>query len=149
MLFDVEQDLVKPLKQLAQLVEALTPDDLTARFAGLVADIEGRLASLGLGETLDAIDELFDAIVSEIQRVPLRRLRADLLGALASVEGQIRGFPGLALPDALTEQIAKIERAVDGVDLSAIQQKVDQFAAQINGAVGQFPIAESRARSRG
>src|SRR5262245_18442057 len=148
-LFDVEQDLVKPLKQLAQLVDSLTPDDLTARFAGLVADLEAWMASLGLGDTLDAIDDLFDAIVSEVQRVPLRKLRAELLGALASVEGQIRDFPGLALPDALTEQIAKIEQAVDGVDLPAIQQKVDQFAAKISDAVNQFPIADIKAEIEG
>ena len=148
-LFDIEQDLVKPLKQFALMVDALTPDALTLKFQAVVTDVETKMSQLGLNATFDVIDDLFDRIVSEIQRVPMRELRAQLLAALAGVEGKIRQFPGFSLPDVLAKQVADIESAIGKIDLTAIQKKVDEFAAQITSAANRFPIGEIKTEIEG
>jgi hypothetical protein len=140
--FDVEQDLVKPLKQIVQRVDAFTPATLTAMFDSVVQRIEANLSSAGLDQTLIPIDDLFDVIVAEMQRVPLRELRNELLTLLAGVEGELRQLPGLSLPDVLATQINNIQKAIDGFDPAAIQARVGEFANKISSAVSQFPIQD-------
>ena len=140
--FDLVEDMVKPIQQFEKAVDALTPEMVTGIFAGLVQDIR-ESADLSVFDGLfDSIDGIFDSIIAEIERVPLRELRMQLLSAMATVEGKIREFPGLTLPEALTKQIQAIEGAIDKIDLSAIQNKVAEFAGKINDAANQFPIQD-------
>jgi hypothetical protein len=140
--FDLVEDMVKPIQQFEKAVDALTPETVTGIFASLVKDITDA-TDLSLFEGLfDSIDGIFDSIIAEIQRVPLRELRMELLSAMAAVEGKIREFPSLTLPEALTKQIKAIQDAIDGIDLGAIQDMVAEFAGKINDAANLFPIQD-------
>ena len=148
-LFDIEQELVGPLRNLAAMIAALTPEDLTARFDAFAERLKGNFAESGLDTLLESIDDVFEMIVGEIRRVPVRRLRLDLLKALASVESRIRTFPEFSAPKALIDQIQSIEAAIDKVDTASIQQKVDGFAATLNRTLDAFPIGAIKTELEG
>ena len=93
--FDIEQDLVKPVRGLSATIDQLTPETLKTLFAGLKQRFADAASSAGIPDLLESIDGLFDIIIEQLRRVPLHQLRDELINALIALEAKIRTLPGL------------------------------------------------------
>jgi hypothetical protein len=133
------EDLIGPLRVMAQGIDALTAEQLTKGFDDTVALIKAQLAESGIDEVDGLIDELFDLIVAQLQRIPLRRMRDQVIDALNAVEARINRFT-FAAPALLTEQLAKVQKAIAGIDTASIAARVQDIKAQIEGIIAGFPI---------
>jgi hypothetical protein len=140
--FDLEQDLVTPLRALAAAVDRLTPEALTAMFQEMKEGMVAAADHAGIQDMLTAVDGIFDIIIDQMRRVPLRQLRDELINALIALEAKIRGLPALQTPHLFGEQIQTVRTAIAKVDTASIQQKVNEFAAKIDDAAKKFPIHE-------
>jgi hypothetical protein len=137
-----EETLLGPLRQLAEVVAAATPQSIADSFAALAAELANAVGLDDLQLLPGVVDDLFDGLVEQLRRIPLRRLRGELLTALLDVEARIRGFDGFSPFHLLTDQVVQLEAAIDGIDLGAIQKRVHDLVASVNQAIGAFPIGE-------
>jgi hypothetical protein len=137
----LQEVVVTPLREVVEQIEALDGAGLRALFADAQKRMLGAAATLGLDQAALAIEELFDVIIDQIDRVPIKRVRDELLGYLVALDGKIRGFLGFSLPGELAEKLATLEHAIENVDLSAITGRVAELKQHIQDAVDQFPIA--------
>jgi hypothetical protein len=140
--FDLVDTIESGLGEALGVIEATSEEDLKARIKALEARMRASFEDSGLADALGGIDGLFDAIIEQMQRVPARRLRTQLVDAIGGVEAKVRAFPGFTGPERLAEQVARLDAAIDGIDLAAVQQRVQGLTRRIADAAGQFPIAE-------
>jgi hypothetical protein len=137
--FGVE-DLLQPLRVMAQGIDALTSAQLTASFDELVARIQAKVAESGIDEVEPMLDELFDLLVGQIERIELRQMRDEVIDALHAVEARINRFT-FAAPAVLTEQLGKVQEAIAKIDTSAIAARVQEIRQSLEAIVANFPIA--------
>lgn len=137
--FGVE-GLLQPLRVMAQGIDALTSAQLTAAFDDLVARIRANVAESGIDEVEPMLDELFDVLVAQIERIELRRMRDEVIDALHAVEARINRFTFVA-PAALTEQLGKVQQAIAKIDTATIAARVQEIRQSLEAIVANFPIA--------
>ena len=140
--FDIEQDLVAPMRGLAATVDQLTPEALKEKLQSLKSDLIDPAAAAGITDMLGTVDSMFDLIIEQFRRIPLRELRDELIDALIALEAKIRGLPALQAPHLFADQIATVKSAIDKVDTASIQQKVNEFGAKIDDVAKKFPIQD-------
>ena len=140
--YDLEQDFMMPLRALAAAVEHFSPETLTTLFEELKARAAAAADQTGIQDLLAGVDDIFDSIIEQLRRIPLRSLRDELIDALVGLEAKIRGLPALQAPHLFADQIGAIKNTIDKVDTASIQQKVNEFAAKIDDVAKKFPIQE-------
>lgn len=144
--FRLDVDLLEPLRAVATHIEGLSAEQLEQHFASVEAELAGfAQGNTGTELLTKSIDELFDIVVHTMREVPLRRMRQDLFDELNAIETRIRGFEGFEAPQFIAEKVRGIEEKIDGIDLSAIHDRVSGLAQQIQGIVDQFPINDIKA----
>ena len=131
-----------PLRALAAAVDHFSPETLTIIFEDMKARAAAAADQAGIQDLLSGVDGIFDTIIEELRRVPLGRLRDELIDALIGLEAKIRGLPALQAPHLFADQIGAVKSAIDNVDTASIQQKVNEFAAKIDDVAKKFPIQE-------
>ena len=137
--FDADE-LLEPLRAMAQGIDALTAAQLTAAFDEVVAIIKAKIAETGIEQIDPMIEEPFDLLIALIQRIDLRGLRDDVIDALHAVEARINRY-SFAAPAALTEQLGKVQEAIGNIDTTAIAARVQEIKASLEEIVQNFPIA--------
>ena len=137
--FDLDE-LLDPLRAMAQGIDALTAAQLTAAFDEVVAKIRAKIAESGIDQVDDMLEEVFDLLVAQIARVDLRGMRDDVIDALHAVEARINRY-SFAAPAALTAQLGKVQEAIGNIDTAAIAGRVQEIKASLEGIVQDFPIA--------
>ncbi len=147
--FDIEQDLVRPMRALGQIVDELNPAVVKSLFDGMKKRFSDAAATAGIPDLLSSVDDIFDIIIEELRRVPLRSLRDELVNFLIGLESKIRGIPGLDTPHLFGEEIGKVEHAIDNIDTASIQKKVAEFAAKIDAVAKKFPITDIKNEVQG
>jgi hypothetical protein len=138
MAFDMEE-LVQPLRVAGNAIDVLTAAQLTAAFDEIVARFQAAVAESGIDQIDSLIDELFDVLVAQIQRIELRAMRDEVVDALHAVEARVNRF-SFAAPALLTEQLAKVQEAIATIDTASVAAKVQQIKEAVEGIVADFPI---------
>ena len=147
--FDLEQQLMGPLRALGHTIDTLTPELLNQMFQS----VEDQLVGVGEGFGADllprAVNELFDVVVDTMREIPLRRMRAEVIDELNAIEARIRGFEGFQAPAAIGEKAQEFASKIDGIDTSALQQQVQAFTGTLQSAVDAFPIDDVKQEIQG
>jgi hypothetical protein len=138
--FDLEKSLVVPLRALASQIDTLTAEQLTARFEELRVGIRTQESTAAIGFLTSSIDDVFDTVVRALHELPIGRLRASLFDELHAVEARIRSFEGFGVPAAITDKLRSLESKIDGIDLTALQGRVQDLVGKVNGLVASFPV---------
>ena len=133
------EDLLEPLRVMAQGIDALTAAQLTASFDQLVAFIQAKIDESGIDEIDEQIEQLFDLLVAQIERIGLRGMRDDVIDALHAVEARINRF-SFGAPAVLTTQLGKVQEAIAKIDTSSIAARIQEIKASLEGIVQNFPI---------
>ncbi len=134
------EDLLEPLRAMAQGIDALTAAQITQGYDDAVAMIKEKIAESGIDEVDEMIDGLFDLLVAQIERIELRRMRDQVIDALHAVEARINRF-SFGAPALLTTQLGKVQKAIAGIDTASIAARIQEIKASVEAIVGNFPIA--------
>ena len=132
-------ELLAPLRAMAQGIDELTAAQLTAAFDDVVAMLKAKIAASGIDEIDTMMEELFDLLVGEIQRIDLRRMRDGVIDALHSVEARINRFT-FSAPALLTEQLGKVQAAIATIDTAAIAARIQDIEKVLIDLSKNFPI---------
>jgi len=147
--FDLEEQLMVPLRTLGNMVDGLTPEALDQMFQSVEAQLAGIGEGFGVDELPRAVNDLFDIVIDTMREIPLRRMRAEVIDELNAIEARIRGFEGFQAPAAIGEKAQEFASKIDGIDTSALQQQVQAFTSKLQSAVDAFPIDDVKQEIQG
>ncbi len=138
--FNLEEDLMTPIRNLCSHIDSLTPELLDEHFDEVREELEGFAEGTGIELLPEAVDDLFDLVVDTMREVPVQRLRDDLIDALDAIEARIREFGSFQAPAAITDKVREFEARIEAVDPMAVQQKIAEFSSQIDALADSLPI---------
>ena len=147
--FDLNRQLMGPLRTLGNTVDSLTPELLDQLFQSVEAQLVGIGKGFGVDLLPRAVDDLFDVVIDTMREIPVRRMRAELIDELNAIEARIRGFEGFQAPAAIGEKAQEFASKIDGIDTSALQQQVQAFTGTLQSAVDAFPIEDVKQEIQG
>lgn len=135
---------VEPLRELADAIDSFTAETITQKLAEAEARFRDAIRESDVGSLLASASSLVDGLRNYLQRVPLADLRAELRDALLDVETRIRSLGAFSPVHELSEHLRAIESAIDGIDLSRIQDRIQELKDQIQEVFDAFPIDDIR-----
>lgn len=147
--FSLDTDLLAPLRALATYIESLTADQLNQHLQSVENELRGFVRSAGIELLPRAVDELFDVVIDTMREIPVRRMRADLIDELNAIEARIRAFEGFQAPAAIAEKVRDLESKLDGIDTTALQQRIAEVSGKIQSVVSAFPVNDIKAEIEG
>ncbi|HEY3157971.1 MAG TPA: hypothetical protein VGJ78_03345 [Vicinamibacterales bacterium] len=147
--FDLDEQLMGPMRTFGNTVDTLTPQMLDELFQSVEAQLTGIGEGFGVDLLPRAVDELFDVVIDTMREIPVRRMRAELIDELNAIEARIRGFEGFQAPAAIGEKAQEFASKIDGIDTSALQQQVQAFTGKLQSAVDAFPIEDVKQEIQG
>ena len=141
---DIPRIMVDSLSDVADFFDTMTPEAMTAALAAAQAELSAALNQGPLVELLDGIDDAFESLGREVDRLPLGSLRDTLVSALVDAQRHILAFDGFNFLDEIVAPVRTLEATVREVDLSSITDAAQAVVDQVNGIFADFPIGELR-----
>ncbi len=146
---NVTEIFLEPVREVAEEVELLTPELVTAMLDGLRAELDEAVARARLTAIPQVIEGLFEALAEQLRRVPLAELRGRLIAALDDLELRVRELDAFSPVWLLGAKLHGLVKKVEGIDVAPIRERVAQLGAQIQSAVDAFPIGSIKSELEG
>jgi hypothetical protein len=141
---DIPRIMVDSLGQLADTIDELTGEALTEALAQAGTGLRDAIGVNQFGDLLTGIDEAFDLLGREVDRLPLGALRDMLVDALVAAQQRILAFDGFDFLDEIVAPVRDLEAQIRGLDLSTITDAVQGVVDTINETFADFPVGELR-----
>lgn len=136
--------ILPPLRALGDGIDDLTAAALDQFFTETEAKIRATFAASEVSRLRDETRNLLAGVVGFLDTLPLAALRNRLTQALLGLEGKIAELASFSPVADLGAKMLAVSDAIDGIDLSAVSDKIDQLAGVMRDAVDAFPIEEIR-----
>jgi len=133
-----------PLRALSSGIDSITVDAFTGLLDAVEAEIREAFESSGVGRLRDDLRAMMGGLVIFVRQLPLRSLQLRLTQALLNMQEEIANLADFSPVATLGAQLSELARAIDDVDLDAVRENVDELKAQLEEAIGNFPIEEIR-----
>ena len=141
---DIPAQLVESLSAMADALEGLTEAAVTDALAAMRDDLLGVAGLDKLADLLSGMDEAFDDVGAQLDRLPLRALRDDAVAALVGAQQRVLAFDGLSFLDDAVAPIRDLEAKVAAVDTSAIAGAVQGLAGQVDALLADADLTPLR-----
>lgn len=141
---DIPRIMVDSLRDVADFFDAMTAEAMTAALAAAQAELSAALHQGPLVELLDGIDDAFESLGREVERLPLGSLRDTLVSALVDAQRRILAFDGFNFLDQIVAPVRTLEAKVREIDLSSITDAVQAAVDHVNAIFADFPIGDLR-----
>ncbi|MCV7363855.1 hypothetical protein [Mycolicibacterium neworleansense] len=141
---DIPRQLVESLDGMADALEQLTPDAVTAAMAAMKDEL---LAASGLDRLDDLLSELdrgFDEAAKVLDRLPVRGLRDDAVAAVVAAQQKVLTFDGFGFLDEAVAPIRELNATIASLDPSTVTGGIAAVVAQVNGLLTDIDVAPIR-----
>ncbi len=141
---DIPQQLVDSLDGMAAFFEQLTGPALADALVAMRDEVLGMAGLDQLAGLLAGMDEMFDEVGAQLDRLPVRALRDEAVAALVAAQQEVLAFDGFDFLGAAVAPIRELETTIRTLDLSTVTDAVAGLAAQVDGLLEDVDLAPLR-----
>ncbi|MES2443246.1 MAG: hypothetical protein V4574_10485 [Pseudomonadota bacterium] len=131
-----------PLRMLGDGIDALTPALIAGILAEIEAEIRAMFAESGVATLRDQIESLLSGVVAFLEGLPLPALRDQLTQALLGIEGKLGAIGDFSPVADIAAKMQEVANAIDGLDTSAVTDRIEALAGELRQFTQGFPIEE-------
>lgn len=136
--------LMPPFRALADAMDGITAQSISELLADVEAEVRAMFAESDVRRLRDDAADLLGGVLAFLQGLPLPSLRARLTQALLAVREEIADLADFSPVGAIGTKILTVQEAIDGIELTAVRERVEALAGQITGLAALLPIEAVR-----
>lgn len=130
---DIPEQLLDSLSALADTFDGMTEQAVAEGIAGMRDQLVEALGLTHLPDLLGDIEALFAELGTQLDRLPLRAVRDQVVDALISAQQKVLAFDGFDFLDDLVAPVVTLEEKIRTLDLSSVTGAVQAAVDGVNG----------------
>ena len=137
---DLPRQLVESLEGMADFFDQLTANAVDDALTAMKDEFITVMGLDKLAGLLAGLDEVFDEVGAQLDRLPLPALRDEAVAALVGTQQRVLAFGGFSFLDDAVAPVRDLEAKLRGLDISTVTDAAAALSAQVNGLLADVDL---------